>query len=67
MQPEMLALLAQKLALPGSPANVDLVTGTANVTGLPGAACDLVLRANVWHELDDLAGVLAESCRILRP
>jgi ubiquinone/menaquinone biosynthesis C-methylase UbiE len=65
-QPEMLSLLERKLASPGAPLNVELVSGTAISTGLPDAACDLVFLANVWHELDALTEVLDESRRILR-
>jgi ubiquinone/menaquinone biosynthesis C-methylase UbiE len=63
MQPEMLALLEQKMP-PGTP--IDLVRGTAEATGLPDATQDLVFCANVWHEIDDRNAALAEMARVLR-
>lgn len=66
-QREMLDLLRAKLKVPGAPGNIELREGTAADTGLPGRSCDLVFLANVWHELDEHAGVLAEANRILRP
>jgi ubiquinone/menaquinone biosynthesis C-methylase UbiE len=62
-QPEMLELLEAKIAeLP-----ITLAHGTAEQTTLPDASADLVLLANVWHELDDTDAVLVETRRILRP
>lgn len=61
-QPEMLALLQSRIAdLPVTP-----VHGTADRTTLADASVDLVLLANVWHEIDDTAAALAETRRILR-
>jgi ubiquinone/menaquinone biosynthesis C-methylase UbiE len=62
IQPEMLAILAKKVPA-GAP--IDLVGGSAEATGLPGATLDLVFCANVWHEIDDRAGALAEAARVL--
>jgi len=60
-QPEMLALLGAKIAdLP-----IALVHGTADHTTLPDASMDLVLLANVWHEIDDTAAAVLETRRIL--
>ena len=65
-QPEMLSLIAQKLAA-GGPKNIQLVEGSAAGTKLATNSCDLVLLANVWHELDDTTSVLQEMERILKP
>jgi ubiquinone/menaquinone biosynthesis C-methylase UbiE len=67
LQPEMLALLRAKLALPDSPANVELVEGSAHRTHLADGSCNLVLIANVWHELDEHSAALKETARLLRP
>ena len=64
VQPEMLERLRGRLA-PGAP--VELVRADATATTLPASSQDLVLLANVWHELDNRAAVLAEVARILRP
>ncbi len=65
LQPEMLALLQPKL-VPAGIANVDCRVGEATETGLAAGSCDLVLLANLWHELDHLPRVLGEVKRILR-
>lgn len=63
MQPEMLALLRERIGdLP-----IEAVHGEATKTTLRDASVDLVLLANVWHELDDQDATLAEIARILRP
>ena len=62
-QKEMLELLRGKI---GELA-IDLVHGTADRTTLPDASVDLVLLANVWHEIDDTKKALTETLRILRP
>lgn len=64
VQPEMLQLLQARLE-PGLP--VMLVEGEAAHTTLKDEGVDLVLLANVWHEVDDQVAVLAEAARILRP
>ena len=64
-QPPMLALMKEKLPNE-SVENVVLVSGEAEATTLPTASCDLVLMANVWHELDDHEAVLGEMNRILK-
>jgi ubiquinone/menaquinone biosynthesis C-methylase UbiE len=45
--------------------NVELVLGTQTDTGLPPGTCDLVLMADVYHELADPAAVLASVRRAL--
>jgi ubiquinone/menaquinone biosynthesis C-methylase UbiE len=64
LQPEMLALLRSRLP-PELP--ITLVAGEATRTTLGEASVELVLLANVWHELDDRAAALAEAARVLRP
>jgi ubiquinone/menaquinone biosynthesis C-methylase UbiE len=64
LQPEMLQHLRARLE-PGLP--VVLVEGDAARTTLKDGSVDLVLLANVWHEVDDQAAVLVEVARILRP
>lgn len=63
--PEMLAKLKAKLDLPDAPDNIDLVQGEATETTLAADSCDLVLMANVWHEVDDRRAALDEARRIL--
>lgn len=67
LQPEMLELLAEKLAAPDAPSNIAPVSASASRTRLPDASCDVVFLANLWHELDDRAGALREFARILKP
>ena|SRR5579884_3037603 len=66
LQPEMLDILAAKLAQPGAPANIVTMVGAATETGIADRSCDLVFLANIWHELEDHDAVLRESARILR-
>ncbi len=47
--------------------NVDLVVGRPADTHLAAASCDLVMLADIWHELENRDAVLDESRRILRP
>jgi ubiquinone/menaquinone biosynthesis C-methylase UbiE len=65
-QPGMLAIVREKLNSPEAPRNIRLLEGSAEDTGVPDFACDLVLLANIWHELDDHAAVLREAARILK-
>lgn len=67
LQKEMLAMIREKLTPSEQPKNVELVEAPAIRTTLPGRSCDMVFMANIWHELDDHAGVLREIGRILRP
>jgi ubiquinone/menaquinone biosynthesis C-methylase UbiE len=66
-QAEMLALLRRKLDGPEAPRNIEAVEGDAARTGLPNDCCDVVLLANLWHELPDGGAALREADRILRP
>ena len=64
MQPEMLERLRARVE-PELP--IVLVVGEATHTALEGASVDVVLFANVWHEVDDRPAALAEATRLLRP
>ena len=66
VSPEMLARLRQRLTEAGL-GGVEFVEAEATATTLPAGSCDCALLANVWHEFDDRAAVLAEMRRILRP
>jgi ubiquinone/menaquinone biosynthesis C-methylase UbiE len=66
LQAEMLSLLKDKPELQGA-AVITPVLGAAQKTSLPARSFDLVFLANVWHELDDAAAVLAEARRLLAP
>jgi ubiquinone/menaquinone biosynthesis C-methylase UbiE len=65
VEPEMLAKLKAKLDLLDAPDNIDLVQGEATETTLAADSYDLVLMANVWHEIDDRRAALDEARRIL--
>lgn len=67
VQPEMLDHLRGKLSAPEAPTNVELVRGDAADTTLPDASADLVLLANVWHEVEDPQAVQREAKRLLAP
>ena len=58
IQPEMLALLRDR-ARAAHVSNVETILGTQSDPKLPPHGCDLVLLADVYHELDDPAGMLA--------
>jgi ubiquinone/menaquinone biosynthesis C-methylase UbiE len=64
-QKAMLDILKQKQEHTGRLRNVELVEGTATHTTLSDNCVDLVLMANIWHELDDHDAVLTECARIL--
>jgi ubiquinone/menaquinone biosynthesis C-methylase UbiE len=66
-QKEMLEILRRKLSASGAPQNLVIVEGEAGRTTIPENSCDLVFMSNLWHELDDNAGVLREVKRLLRP
>lgn len=65
-QTEMLSLLAGK-SHDSALAKIELIQAEANATGLPQRSCDIAFMANVWHEFDDRAAVVAEATRLLRP
>jgi ubiquinone/menaquinone biosynthesis C-methylase UbiE len=59
IQPEMLTLLEARAKSAGI-SNVELVLGAPTDPKLPAKGCDLILLADVYHELDDPAGMLAK-------
>lgn len=59
--------LRTRLSGSGAPDNVGLVMGRPADTHLAGACCDLVIFADIWHELDNRGAALDEARRILRP
>jgi SAM-dependent methyltransferase len=64
IQPEMLSLLRDR-AKAARIKNVETVLGEQTDPKLPAKTCDLVLFADVYHELDDPAGMLAHVRRAL--
>ncbi len=67
IQPEMLDRLAANLRGRPEAGRVHPSVGAADRTGLPDSCADLVLLANVWHEVDDHGAVLTEAARLLKP
>jgi len=67
LQPEMLEMLRRKLDLPDAPGNISLQQGPASSLPLADASVDLVLYANIWHELDDHDAALRDAFRVLGP
>jgi ubiquinone/menaquinone biosynthesis C-methylase UbiE len=65
--PKLLEMLRGKLAAEGAPANVELVAGEAEATGLAEASCGLIFLSAVWHEIDSHAAALREFARIAAP
>ena len=59
--------LRARLTGPAAPDNIDLVVGRPANTHLATACCDLVIFADIWHEIDDRDAALDEARRILRP
>jgi arylsulfatase A-like enzyme/ubiquinone/menaquinone biosynthesis C-methylase UbiE len=66
IQPEMLDLLEER-ALELGVANVDLVIGEFHDPRLERASCDLILMADVYHELSHPAEVLKLLKEALKP
>ena len=66
LQPKMLALL-QARAKAANITNIEVVLSDANDSKLPTAGCDVVLMADVYHELSDPAAVLAQLQQVLKP
>jgi ubiquinone/menaquinone biosynthesis C-methylase UbiE len=65
-QQEMLEWISRKMDAAGV-SNIQLVHAEAEATTLPGASCDVVFMANVWHEFPSREAVLQEAARILKP
>ena len=66
LQPEMLALLGDRVAAAGL-TNVLLHRATDHDAALPAGCCDLVLLVDVYHELADPPAVMAGIRRALTP
>ncbi len=64
IQPEMLDLLRDRAKADGV-INVELVLGSQTGTNLPKGVCDLILMADVYHELSDPEAVLRDVKRAL--
>ena len=65
IQPEMLALLKQKIDR-GKVGNVELILGTETQTRLPDESIDLALMVDVYHELAQPQALLASVRRALK-
>jgi ubiquinone/menaquinone biosynthesis C-methylase UbiE len=65
-QAQMLQWISAKIEKAGL-TNIVLVHAEASATTLPPSSCDLYLKANVWHELEDRETVLTEAKRVLKP
>jgi ubiquinone/menaquinone biosynthesis C-methylase UbiE len=65
VEPEMLAKLKRKIESSDVHGNIELVEGEASKTPLPDGQLDLLLMANLWHEIDDPEEVLHEARRLL--
>ncbi len=66
LQPEML-VIAERLAVEAGLDNVRFVKGQPDRVPLPDGSADLLLMVDVYHELADPAGVLADLRRVLAP
>lgn len=66
IQPEMLAILTNKLAGEGI-LNVQPVLGTITDPKLPRAAVDSILMVDVYHEFDHPFEMVAAMCPALKP
>ena len=66
-RPWVIDELRARLSVPGIPDNVNLVVGRPADTHLAASSCDLVIFADIWHELENRDAALDESRRILRP
>jgi ubiquinone/menaquinone biosynthesis C-methylase UbiE len=64
LQPEMLALLRQKLGKADAPKNISLHAGDAALLPLQDHSVDLVFYANIWHEIANLDSAIHEASRV---
>lgn len=64
-QQEMLAWIERKLHMTEFQ-NIEMLHAEASNTSLPAARCDFFFLANLWHEIEDRAAVLAEALRVLK-
>lgn len=67
LQSEMLDLMREKLEEPNAPRNISLHQGEATRLPLQPGSVDIVLYANIWHELDDRLTAFREASRIAVP
>jgi ubiquinone/menaquinone biosynthesis C-methylase UbiE len=68
LQLEMLEILKKKLHRgKKNLCKIELLQGKADCVPLPNRSADLVLLANLWHELDSPEAALREARRLLRP
>lgn len=66
LQPEMLALLRERVAAAGV-TNIEPVLATQQDPGLPRGGCDVILVVDVYHELAQPEAVLAALREALAP
>ena len=66
-RPWLMDELRHRLDRPDTPRNVTLVEGRPAETNLAAASCDLVIFADIWHEVEHRDAALDEARRILRP
>lgn len=67
VQPEMLGRLLATLAETGGPWNIEPLLASAAALPVADDACDAILLANLWHEIDDRSAVAREARRAVRP
>ncbi|MBW3660894.1 MAG: methyltransferase domain-containing protein [Gemmatimonadetes bacterium] len=67
VQREMLARLLVKLAETEAPSNILPLPGDADALPIADDACDALLLANLWHELENGPKVAREARRVVRP
>ena len=63
----MLAIARRRAAAAGSPGRVDFLAGDAASLPFPDAGFDAAVATQVYEYVDDVAAVLAEVHRVLRP
>jgi SAM-dependent methyltransferase len=66
IQPEMLRMLRTRAEKAGI-RNIETIAGSANQTNLPGAAVDIVLLVDVYHEFSEPRKMLESIARALKP
>ncbi len=66
-RPGVIDDLRARLTCPITSNNIEAVAGHPADTHLTAASCDLVILADIWHEIEDRDAALDEARRILRP
>jgi ubiquinone/menaquinone biosynthesis C-methylase UbiE len=66
-RPRLIEELRAHLSGASAPDNVRLVVGRPAHTHLADASCDLVILADIWHDLENRDATLDECRRVLRP